>query len=136
MKQNFYQKVITFFLIFSAMASIAFGQDMVVKGKVSEENGDLLYGVNVTSKGTNQGTITNDKGEYSISVKKGSVLTFSYIGFQSKDVVANSAVLNVSLVAGESVLNEVVVTAFGMSKDKKALAYSVTQVDGYTIHNV
>ncbi len=130
MKQNFYQKVITFFLIFSAVVSTAFAQEMMVKGKVSEENGDLLYGVNVTSKGTTQGTITNDKGEYSISVKKGTVLTFSYIGFQSKDVVVSSNAINVTLTPGEAVLNEVVVTAFGMSKDKKALAYSVTQVDG------
>ncbi len=130
MEKNYYSKIITFFLVFSTTLSFTFAQDMTVKGKVSEDNGDLLYGVNVTVKGANQGTVTNDKGEYSITVKKGTTLTFSYIGFQSKDVVANSGVLNVSLTASESVLNEVVVTAFGMAKEKKALAYSVTQVDG------
>jgi TonB-linked SusC/RagA family outer membrane protein len=130
MKKNFYQKIITFMMVFSAVASVAIAQEMNVKGKVSEENGGLLYGVNVTIKGTNKGTITNDKGEYSISAKKGATISFSYIGFKQKDVVVNSNVIDVSLTAGESVLNEVVVTAFGMAKDKKALPYAVTQIDG------
>ena len=75
MKKIFFSKIIAFFLVFSTMFSVAYAQDMTVKGKVSEDNGNLLYGVNVTQKGSNQGTATNDKGEYSISVKKGATIT-------------------------------------------------------------
>ncbi len=131
MKKIFYSKIIAFFLVFSATLSVTYAQDMTVKGKVSEDNGNLLYGVNVTQKGSNQGTATNDKGEYSISVKKGATITFSYIGFKAKDVVVgNSSTIDVSLTPDASVLNEVVVTALGVSREKRALQYSVTEVSG------
>jgi TonB-linked SusC/RagA family outer membrane protein len=114
-------------IIFTTFESI--GQNMTVKGKVTEENGDMLYGVNVTLKGTNTGVITNDKGEYSISVKPGSTLAFSYIGFKTQDVlVGSNTTINVSLVADANALTEVVVTALGISKEARKLGYAVTTV--------
>ncbi len=120
-----------FFLITIFGISKSIAQNINVKGKVSEENGDPLYGVNITLKGTNQGVISNDKGEYSIAAKPGSTLTYSYIGYKAKDVVVgNNTTINVTLATEANALSEVVVTAFGMAKEKKALAYSVSQVDG------
>ena len=114
-------------IIFTTFESI--GQNMTVKGKVTEENGDMLYGVNVTLKGTNTGVITNDKGEYSISVMSGSTLAFSYIGFKTQDVlVGSNTTINVSLVADANALTEVVVTALGISKEARKLGYAVTTV--------
>ena len=106
-------------------------QKVNITGKVVEQNGSPLYGVNVTVKGTSTGTVTNEQGTYSISADKNAMLTFSYIGFTSQDVpVGNQTVINVTLQEDANVLGEVVVTAFGIEQDKKKLGYSVTQVDG------
>lgn len=70
MNKNNYQKILSLLLLFTASLSMTFAQDVLVKGKVSEDNGNLIYGVNVTQKGSSKGTSTNDKGEYSITVKK------------------------------------------------------------------
>ncbi|GAA4406094.1 SusC/RagA family TonB-linked outer membrane protein [Nibrella viscosa] len=117
--------------LLSLMTSLTFAQTMEVKGRVTDETGSAIYGVNVLVKGTNRGTITNNQGEYSISAQKGATLTFSYIGFVSKDaVVGNSATVNVSLAPQSSVLEEVVVTALGIKKEKKALGYAVSEIKG------
>ncbi len=118
-------------LLLALCSTVVSAQDMTVTGKVTEADAGELYGVNIVVKGTTRGTTTNDKGEYSIATNKGATLTYSYIGYQSKEVtVGNSNVINVSLVPDDNLLGEVVVTAFGMEKEKKALGYSVTQLDG------
>ncbi|MFB0947501.1 MAG: TonB-dependent receptor plug domain-containing protein [Spirosomataceae bacterium] len=117
--------------VFTLFTLVTFAQQMSVKGKVTDGSGAALYGVNVTVKGTTKGTITNDKGEYTIGVNKGTELTYSYIGFETQNItVSNSSVMNVTLAEDAAVLGEVVVTAFGIEKSKKSLGYSVTQVDG------
>ncbi|QRR03309.1 SusC/RagA family TonB-linked outer membrane protein [Dyadobacter sandarakinus] len=108
----------------------SFAQEMTVSGKVSEASGTEIAGVNVVVKGTTRGTSTNDKGEYTITVEKGKTLTFSYIGYVTKEVVANASILNISLAPEATALNEVVVTALGIARDKRALAYSITEVAG------
>lgn len=122
-------------LIFTSVLTLltlaTFAQQVSVRGKVTDGSGAALYGVNVTVKGTTKGTITNDNGEYTIDVNKGTILTYSYIGFEAKNItVENSNVINVTLTEDAAVLGEVVVTAFGIEKDKKSLGYSITQVDG------
>ena len=112
------------------LPSFAFSQSVMVKGKVTEENGDPLFGVNVLLKGTAQGVITDDQGEYAIQANIGQTLTFSYIGFNTQEKLISTAdPINVSM-ATANVLDEVVVTALGISRDKKALQYSVTEIDG------
>ena len=113
-------------VLLSVLALPGYAQDMTVAGKVTDESGGDIAGVNVVVKGTTRGTSTNDKGEYSVSVEKGKTLTFSYIGYITKEVVANATILNVQLAAEATALNEVVVTALGISRDKRALAYSIT----------
>ncbi|MEO6283945.1 MAG: SusC/RagA family TonB-linked outer membrane protein [Dyadobacter sp.] len=127
MKKNLLIKML---VLFSVLALPGYAQDMTVSGKVSDASGGEIAGVNVVVKGTTRGTTTNDKGDYSISVEKGKTLTFSYIGYVSKEVVANATSMNVSLAAEATALNEVVVTALGISRDKRALAYSITEVNG------
>jgi len=113
------------------ISAVSFAQNVDVKGRVTGSNDDAIYGVNVVVKGTNQGSVTNDKGEYNISVKKGATLIFSFIGYAAKEVaVGNSSVINVSLTAQDNVLNEVVVTALGIKKEKKALGYAISEVKG------
>jgi TonB-linked SusC/RagA family outer membrane protein len=90
----------------------------------------MLYGVNILIKGTKQGTVTNSKGEFSLKVAKGATLTFSSLGFISKEVVVKSSILNVTLTSGTSALQEVVVTALGIKKEKKSLGYATSEVKG------
>jgi TonB-linked SusC/RagA family outer membrane protein len=117
--------------LFSLVAMMGYSQSSTIKGKITEADGAPLYGVNVLVKGTNRGVISNDKGEYSISAEKGNVIAFSYIGFITQEVtVGNADVINLTLAADANSLNEVVVTALGVSREKRALQYSVTEVGG------
>ncbi len=117
--------------IFVAM-SFSFGADKDITGVVSDEKGNKLAGASVSVKGTAKGTTTGANGEYRLSVTDGNaVLVFSYIGYETQEVaVGNKAVVNVSLNPGSAILNEVVVTALGVSKDARKVGYAVTTVDG------
>ena len=118
-------------LLLSMSTMHSYAQEMTVTGKVTEEAGGEVAGVNVIVKGTSRGTTTNDKGEYSISVEKGKTLTFSFIGFNSKELtVGSESVIDVSLAPEATALNEVVVTALGIKKEKKALGYAVSELKG------
>jgi TonB-linked SusC/RagA family outer membrane protein len=111
--------------------TLAWAQTKTIQGKVNDDGGEPLYGVNITVKGTTNGTITNAEGAYSIQASEGQTLTFSYIGFASQDVVVgNQTTINITLSEDANTLGEVVVTAFGIAKEKKSLGYSVTQVGG------
>lgn len=106
--------------------------DIPVKGQVSDTRGESLPGVSIKLKGTNIGATTDTDGRYSINVPdKNSVLVFTYIGYITQEQKVNDrTTLNVQLEAANTALTEVVVTAFGLSRQKKALAYSVTEVKG------
>ncbi len=116
--------------IFGSTFSL-FAQSTEVQGVVtSGEDGSTMPGVNVVVKGTTTGTTTDLNGWYSIKVPEGkNTLTFSYIGFQTLDVDINGRTkINVVLQPDNLKLDEVVVTALGISKEKKSLAYSTQQV--------
>lgn len=109
------------------------GQDRRVAGKVSNEDGSPLPGVNVIVKSNpSNGTITDAEGNFSVSVPgEDATLVFSFIGLATKEVVVGTQTsINVTMEENLQTLNEVVVTSFGIEKEKKALGYSVTQVDG------
>jgi TonB-dependent starch-binding outer membrane protein SusC len=94
-------------------------EEIIVKGTVlDQENGEGLPGVSVLVKGTPQGVITNNAGEYTIKVsKKTDVLVFSYVGYNAKEVVVgNQSVINVSLSSDNKTLEEIVVVGYGTQK--------------------
>lgn len=102
-----------------------------INGLVRDASGQPLIGVSVQVKGTKTGTTTNRNGQFTISADLGDVLIFSYIGFNTKEVTLSSpASLNVLLDEDSKQLGEVVVTALGIKKERKALGYSVTEVKG------
>lgn len=105
-------------------------QDRVVTGKVtSSEDGSVLPGVNVTVKGTSRGASTDGEGNYRVNVGDGTTLVFSFIGFTSQEVaVGNRSTIDLALVTDASQLQEVVVTALGITRDKKALNYAVQEI--------
>lgn len=94
------------------------GAAVTVTGRVSDEKGGVLAGVTVVEKGTQNGTSTDANGDYSISVAgNNSVLTFSFIGFSSKEeVVGNRTSISTQLVAEDKSLDEVVVVGYGTQK--------------------
>lgn len=107
-------------------------KDIVVRGQVSDTGGETLPGVSIKLKGTSIGATTDIDGRFTINVPdNSSVLVFTYIGYQTQEIVVGTrTALNVKLEAANTALTEVVVTALGISREKKALAYSVTEVKG------
>ncbi|MCU4154659.1 SusC/RagA family TonB-linked outer membrane protein [Carboxylicivirga sp. A043] len=111
-------------------------QSIIIKGIVTDTEGDPLPGVNVFEKGNSiNGVITDYDGNYQISVSSSeSTIVFSYIGFQSQEIiVASRTNINITLVEEATDLDEVVVTALGISKEKKRVGYAIQEVDGKAV---
>ncbi|MEP6613832.1 MAG: TonB-dependent receptor plug domain-containing protein, partial [Mucilaginibacter sp.] len=102
-----------------------------VTGKVTDEKGLPLIGVNITERGARNNAVSDNKGTYTITVSsENAVLVFSYIGFSTKnEPVRGRNVVDVVLQIKDSALNEVVVTALGIKKESKKLGYATTSVN-------
>lgn len=113
------------------MPILALGQSRQITGSVTDEKGTPLPFVTVMEKGTKNGTSTDEQGLFSIAVTSTSpVLVFSYAGRQTQELVVGTGnTYNVSLSTSGS-MSEVVVTALGIRKEKKALGYSAQEVSG------
>lgn len=103
-----------------------------VTGRVTDNKGEAVPGTTVVIKGSETGTITDAEGKYSIDVPNDqAILIFSSIGFTRKEVtVGSQSVLDVVLETSAATLDEVVVTALGIQRDKKALTYATQQIGG------
>ena len=114
-------------------------QPVVVHGKVtSDDEPEGLPGLNVYVKGSTIGTVTDINGEYTIKVPdKYDVLVFSAIGYEKQEIPVNSrSEINVNMKSGAQNLDEVVVTALNIKRDKTSLGYSVTQVSSKELNTV
>jgi len=107
-------------------------QNRTVTGTVTAKDDGLpIPGVSVKVKGTSSGTQTNASGKFSLSVPPGAVLSFSFIGYNTQDVtVGTKGTIDVVLLSANSQLNEVVVTALGISRQAISLGYSTSKVSG------
>src|SRR2546428_7412064 len=107
-------------LFFSLLALNVSAQQKKITGTVTAKSDGLpIPGVSVQVKGTTNGSQTDRDGKFSISVADGATISFSYLGFMTKDVkVGSSTILNVVLEGDEKQLNEVVVTALGIQRKK------------------
>ena len=123
-------------LFFALAVQIAFAQTKEVSGTVTDGSGVPLPGVNVLVQGTTTGTQTDFDGNYSIEAENGATLVFSYVGFGDQSVtVGSGSTYDVQMEAGES-LDEVVVTALGISREKKTLGYATEEVSGDQVSTV
>ncbi|MFH4964781.1 TonB-dependent receptor [Gaetbulibacter sp. M235] len=103
-------------------------QEKIVTGMVTDEAGISLPGATVLIKGTTTGTSTDFDGKYSISVKEGATLIFSYLGFVAQEVlVGGNSTINVSLITDNTSLDEVVVVGYGTQR-KKDIAGAISTV--------
>ena len=111
-------------------------QDRTVSGKVtSTEDGSALPGVNVVIKGTTNGTVTDSDGNFKLTISGSAPsLVFSFIGLTTTEIpIGERTVVDVSLSLDVQQLSEVVVTAVGITREKKALGYSVASVSAENI---
>ncbi len=125
MKNNVFRSL----LILSFVMFYGFSQAQGVSGTVSDENGPLP-GATVLVKGTSTGTTTDFDGNYSINeIGSDAKLVVSFIGYVTQEVaVASKSVVNITLVEDSSELDEVVVTALGIKRQKRSLTYATQKV--------
>ncbi|SDD90591.1 TonB-linked outer membrane protein, SusC/RagA family [Niabella drilacis] len=115
---------------------VAIKKNILVKGVVTNSKGEPVAGATVSSN-KGKATITNDKGAYSIEVDEFDELTFSYVGYGTQVIKVNGQqTLNVVFEEANRALEEVVVTALGITREAKALGYAVQKVNGNQIQTV
>ncbi|MEA5428802.1 SusC/RagA family TonB-linked outer membrane protein [Arcicella lustrica] len=131
------KKLLTIFLVMMTCCVSIYAQDRKVTGKVTAaEDGSGLPGVSVQLKGSTKGTTTDANGNYSLPVNSSGTIRFTFVGFAPKEVaVGSQAVINVQLTSDNQQLSEVVVTAQGIVREKRALGYSVTSLDKKVIED-
>lgn len=108
----------------------AFAQTLTVKGKVTSTDSEPVVGAYVLVKGTTNGQLTDGEGQFVLeNVPANGTLIVAFMGMKTQEIKA-AANVSVVLEADAEYLNEVVVTAMGISREKKALGYAVTEVGG------
>ena len=123
------ERVFLFVLGLIFISTNLFAQQSI-SGRVTGPTGEVMSGVTVQEKGSSNQTVTNSTGSYSINVAQGATLIFRSIGMQTVERVVSQSPLNVSLKEAQDAIDEVVVTAFGIERERKSLGYSTPQVSG------
>ncbi len=130
MKPEFSGKLRLVLLLIFFIPSLLSGQTRTITGTVSDESGATLPGVSVSVVGTTKGTSTDVDGKYSIEAAQGDQLQFSFVGMDSQTItVGTESVINVTLAASVSQLEEVVVVGYGIKK-KETVVGAVSQISG------
>lgn len=120
-------------LLLTLFTIAAYAQNTVT-GTVKDAKGEAIPAVSILVKGSTQGVSSDAEGKFRISAAQGSVLIFRYIGFKTQEVtVGSSNTINVVLADESNNLNEVVVTALGIQREKKSLGYAVQEVKGESL---
>ena len=115
-------------VVFLLTTQLSFAQKTVT-GVVSDPDGLPLPGATVLVQGTTTGVTTDFDGNFSINVSEGQSLEFSFVGYETSAIAVGSGnVINVSLSLGNQ-LEEVIVTSLGITREKRALGYAVSEVD-------
>ena len=138
MKQNLKQTArkrlaaMALFLLICLPFSLAQAQTIKVNGRVTDDLNEPMIGVSIFEKGTTNGVITDMDGNYSLSVKEGATIVYSYIGYLTQEKKAVAGVMNVILKEDTKTLDEVVVVGYGVQK-KKLVTGATVQVKGDNI---
>jgi TonB-dependent SusC/RagA subfamily outer membrane receptor len=122
-------------LLLSCSFSILQAQNMSIKGSIKDESGQGLPGASVVVKGTSTGAVTDNDGNFTLELAKGSTLIISYVGYDNQEIIVNdNTPLSIQLTSGKS-LNEVVVVGYGTQR-KKDVTGSVVSVSEATLKEV
>ena len=132
------KKQIYYFLMLLAFFTVTGGSAhaqtaaRLLKGRVVDTSNDPIIGASVMVKNAKEGTVTNMEGKFSLNVAPSATLVVSYIGFVTQEVKADTqkGEMTITLKEDTKRLGEVVVTALGIKRDRKALGYSLGEVSG------
>ncbi|MCL6293920.1 SusC/RagA family TonB-linked outer membrane protein [Jejuia spongiicola] len=130
------QKLLKLMFVFCLVSMQSMQAQNTITGTITDSNtGIPLGGANVIEKGTANGVSTDFDGNYSITVSSSTAtLVISYIGYTNQEIaVNNQSTINIALVEDASQLDEVVVTALGIKRERKSLGYSVQEIQGASI---
>jgi outer membrane receptor protein involved in Fe transport len=116
------------FVMLNMIANNLLAQAVPISGRVLTEDGAPLPGVTVAVIGTDRATVTDIKGKFTITAKEGALLEFSYVGYTQQRIKATAG-MEVHLLMEAGQMQDVVVTAMGIKKERKALGYSVTELN-------
>lgn len=110
-------------------------QSRIIIGIVKDDTGNPLIGATVKVEGNNSGTITDTDGKFKIEVPPQTILTISYVGYQTQKINISKNIQNLEIILKDDseLLNEVVVTALGIKRERKALGYGVAEVKGESL---
>ena len=132
MKQTFKNAFISILILLSS----AMSAQETISGTITDENGVPLPGATIVVVETNDGTTTDFDGNYSINASEGQTILLSYVGYETLTLkVSDDSNFDISL-KQSGALDEIVVTALGISREKKSLGYSVTEVDGDNVNTI
>ena len=119
-----------FTLLLLVLTTFSLSAQKTISGVVTSSDGETLIGVNIVEEDTSNGTITDVDGSYSLTVADGASIEFTYTGFATQTLaVGDQASFNVVLQQGVA-LDEIVITALGISREKKSLTYASQEVSG------
>ena len=120
--------ILTLFLAF--VVQLTFAQEKTISGTISDENGLPLPGVNIIVKGTTTGTQTDFDGNYTIGASVGDVLSYSFLGYTTKEMTVGAANnISFAMEVDSEALDEVVITGFGIAREKREVTYVTEEVD-------
>ncbi|MBP4140669.1 SusC/RagA family TonB-linked outer membrane protein [Flavobacterium sp. P4023] len=129
------QNLLLITLVFCA--NLMSAQSKTIQGKVTDSSKFPLMGTTILVKGTKNTTITDANGKFSINTEKGNTLVFTFIGFVTKEVVVDRQEnLEITLQDDSVVLGEVVITALGIKREKRALGYASQELKSDDINKV
>ncbi|MCH5717075.1 carboxypeptidase-like regulatory domain-containing protein [Niabella hibiscisoli] len=106
------------------ITSLAWSQTKTITGKVIDEEGNPISFASILEKGTTNGTSANTDGGFSLTLKSGNTIAVSAAGFQSQDVSISNSSLTIVLKRASDLQESVVVTALGISRNRKVLSYN------------
>lgn len=124
------------FCLVAVDSSICYGQTYSVEGTVTDQDANPLPGVNITVKGTTNGTATDSEGAYSLSVSSSDTLIFSFIGYETKEIpVEGQQTIDVTLMSSTLESEEVVVVGYG-TQTRSDLTGSISSIDAEDITDI
>ena len=138
MKQKI-MNLLVLIIVFSAVNTFAQTTTTTITGTITDStDGMELPSVNVLEKGTSNGTVSDFNGKYTLEISnKNATLQFSYLGYKTKEITLNGeSTIDIILEQDTEALDEVVITALGISRKKKSLGYAVTEVSGENVNTI
>jgi|JI61114BRNA_FD_contig_123_20066_length_5753_multi_3_in_0_out_2_1 TonB-linked SusC/RagA family outer membrane protein len=125
------KKTLLLWLFGLLLTAQVFAQNRTLSGTVKDEKGEALIGVNVTGKGTTIGTVTDIEGKYTLELPKDvTALLFSYIGYKDIEKTILSLKVDAVMVAEGQVLEETVITAVAIKREKRSTSYATQTISG------